>query len=250
MCPPSRPSIFPLPFIVPVAVLSTGSAGGGSVPTSGVSMLHCRTTTICRPLVLQTSSVLLQWVQPWFSLCRTLLPTNAGLTWEQDSCSPLAVVYDSEELAAHVSLRLGLGRSPPPRDMSSSICGRWVLPPDYHVSASVLGLVHLTVFLFISRDADVAWDHVNLSYDAMAGEYLQSAIGLPHKLVPRELLHLCCLLNCGLHVAKDCHNLHSMPFQCFSLLNRLIEPHLQSPTPSASKSSICPVLSKLWSDVH
>jgi hypothetical protein len=67
------------------------------------------------------------------------------------------------------------------------------------------------------------WDPVDLGCDAVGKESLCPSVDLPCKSLPWARLQVCRSPNCGLSVAEDCHYLHSMLLQCFSLLDRHIK---------------------------
>jgi len=116
-------------------------------------------------------------------------------------------------LPFHLSCRSSLG------DSSSPIPGRGVWPVYHCASACISGQVHLMVRIFVSGDAGVPWDPVDHGCDSMAKEAPHLWVDLPHQSLPWARLQACCLSDCGLRVAEQCHHLHSMLLQCFAVLD-------------------------------
>jgi hypothetical protein len=63
-------------------------------------------------------------------------------------------------------------------------------------------------------------DPVDLGCDAVGEEIPRPSVDPPCQSLPWARLQVCRSSNCGLSVAEDCHHLHSMHLQCFSLLDR------------------------------
>jgi len=66
-------------------------------------------------------------------------------------------------------------------------------------------------------------DPVDLGCDAVGEETPRSSVDPPRQSLPWAQLQVCGSSDCGLRVAEDCHCLHSMLLQCFSLLDRHVK---------------------------
>ena len=75
------------------------------------------------------------------------------------------------------------------------------------------------VCVIISRDVGVSLDLVDLGCYAVGEEIPRSSVDPPRRLLPWPRLLVCRSSNCSLLVAEDCHLLHSMYLQCFSLVD-------------------------------
>ena len=79
------------------------------------------------------------------------------------------------------------------------------------------------VCFLVSGDAGVPRDPVDLGCDAVAEEALRPPVDPPRQSLAWARLQVCRSSDCGLRVADDCHRLHSMHVQCFSLLDRHVK---------------------------
>ena len=95
-------------------------------------------------------------------------------------------------LPPHLSCSYSLG------DPSSPIRGRGVWPLYDCASACISGQVCLTVWFFISGDAGVPRDPVDLGCDAVGEDTPRPAVDPPQQLLPWARLQVCHPSNCGL----------------------------------------------------
>jgi len=110
----------------------------------------------------------------------------------------LALESVAEVLAALIGLPHRLSCRPSFRDSSSPVRGRGVWPLYHCAPACVSGQVGLTVSFFVSEDAGVARDPMDLSRDAVGEETPRPSVDPPRQSLPWAQLQVCRSSNCSL----------------------------------------------------
>jgi hypothetical protein len=110
----------------------------------------------------------------------------------------LALESVAEVLAARGRLPFRVGCRLSLRDLSCPVRGRGVWRLKNCSSACISGQVGLAVCFFVSRDAGVSWDPVDLSCDVVGEETPHPSVDPPRQSLLWARLEVCRSSNCGL----------------------------------------------------
>jgi len=135
----------------------------------------------------------------------------------------LALASVAEVLVTRVGIPPRLSSRPLLWDSSSHVQGRGVWPLDNCASACISGQVCQMVTVFVSGDAGVSRDSVDLGCNGVCQETRRPSVRPRWQMLRWARPQVCCSSNCRLVVADDCHHLLCLHLHCFSLLDRHVK---------------------------